>query len=191
MPSSMTHLLCAYHLMPKMPSLFCIGCVAPDCIDIREIKDKEHLRLLPSEERLSILKARIKKANKGDLFYLGTVYHLYADYMWDIGPQRQHKDAYTGQSWFIDYRREIRLAGLEIYQQYSWCHGLFDRLLSVPSKEYSSIADYPPDKIREFIENSMKKTIDGAKEAQKSFFTPKTVSDFAKATADGFKALLQ
>ncbi len=190
MPSSMTHLLCASRFMPSMPPLFCIGCIAPDCIDIREIKDKGHLRLLDRRERLAVLEEKIKSSDKSNLFLLGTVFHLFADYKWDIGPQEHHRQNYKGNSWFLDYRREIRLAGLEIYSRFSWSREIFDRLLSVPQEDYSLIADYPSDKIRYFIINSMKKTIEGAAETDKSYFTPELIDSFADETAKDFLNLL-
>ena len=45
MPSTMIHLLCAADYAPEMDPVFCVGCVAPDCIDVREFKDHTHFRV--------------------------------------------------------------------------------------------------------------------------------------------------
>ena len=44
MPSTMIHLLCAADYAPEMDPVFCVGCIAPDCIDVREFKDPTHFR---------------------------------------------------------------------------------------------------------------------------------------------------
>lgn len=105
----MIHLLCAADYAPEMDPVFCVGCIAPDCIDVREFKDHTHFRDIPTAARPAALRDFARGLDLSDPFLLGTVFHLFADYTWDVGPQKMHRDSYTGEDWFHDYRREITL----------------------------------------------------------------------------------
>ena len=118
----MIHLLCAADYAPEMDPVFCVGCIAPDCIDVREFKDHTHFRDIPTAARPAALRDFARGLDLSDPFLLGTVFHLFADYTWDVGPQKMHRDSYTGEDWFHDYRREITLAGREIYRTNPWAH---------------------------------------------------------------------
>lgn len=56
MPSTMIHLLCAADYAPEMDPVFCVGCIAPDCIDVREFKDHTHFRDIPTAARPAALR---------------------------------------------------------------------------------------------------------------------------------------
>ena len=68
MSSCMVHLLAAREYRPDASPLFYAANLAPDCIDIREIKDKTHFRLLTLEERVDALRElRDRSMGKGEL----------------------------------------------------------------------------------------------------------------------------
>ena len=72
----MIHLLCAADYAPEMDPVFCVGCVAPDCIDVREFKDHTHFRDIPTEARPAALRGFARGLDLSDQFLLGAVFHL-------------------------------------------------------------------------------------------------------------------
>lgn len=186
MPSSMTHLLCAKLLLPDAPTSFFVGNISPDCIDVREFKDRTHFRLLPVEERLDALREWARARDLSDPYQYGTVYHLFADYTWDTGPQAAHRRWYRGDDWFHDYRFAINECGREIYRRYGWAKGLWEDMAALDESEYASIPEYPAGEIKKFILHGQKRA---AEELTKGsdFFTPDVVDAYCAETAARFR----
>lgn len=186
MPSSMTHLLCAKLLLPDAPTCFFVGCISPDCIDVREFKDRTHLRLLPEEERPSALRGMARTLDMNDPYQYGVVYHLFADYTWDTGPQRFHREQYTGDDWFRDYRFAINECGREIYQRYDWAEPLWAQMASLDESQYASLPEYPADEIKRFILHGQKRAAEKLSHPSE-FFTPELVDRYCADTAERFR----
>ena len=185
MPSSMTHLLCAKMLAPDAETKFFVGNISPDCIDVREIKDHSHFRELPESERLDALRKMARTLDLDDPYQLGVVYHLFADYTWDTGPQAAHRAWYSGDDWFHDYRFAINECGREIYRRYGWCKGLWVDMAALDESQYSAIPEFPPDEIKDFILRGQKRSAIEP-EAPSAFFTPELVDAYCAETAERF-----
>lgn len=190
MPSSMTHLLCAKLYAPERSAAFFVGNIAPDCIDVREFKDHTHFRDIPLEERLDALRALARSYDLRDEFQLGMIYHLFADYTWDTGPQRTHRELYRGDSWFLDYRREINEVGREIYARYQWSKPLWDEMAELDPALYSAAAEYPPQEIKRHILHGREHAAIPC-ENPSAIFTPELVDAYAKQTAEQFSEFLR
>jgi len=185
MPSSMTHLLCAKMLTENNTASYFVGNIAPDCIDIREFKDKTHFRDIEMKDRLDALRQMARSLDLQNPYLYGAVYHLFADYTWDNGPQKLHKKLYKGDNWFPDYRFDINECGREIYLRYSWSQSLFDEMKALDESEYSFLPEYPTDAIRRII----LKTEERSKmplTKKSEIFTPEVVDDYARETAERF-----
>lgn len=191
MPSSMTHLLCAKVWAPERSSAFYVGNIAPDCIDVREFKDRTHLRNIPEESRLDALRALARTYDWiNDEYLLGIIYHLFADFTWDIGPQKIHREKYTGDNWFIDYRREINEVGRQIYARHDWSKGLWDAMAELDPSLYASEKEYPPENIRAFILRNREKAALPCENPSK-IFTPEAVDAYAAETAERFSKFMR
>ncbi len=190
MPSTMIHLLCAADYAPEMDPVFCVGCIAPDCIDVREFKDHTHFRDIPTEARPAALRDFARGLDLSDPFLLGTVFHLFADYTWDVGPQKMHRDSYTGEDWFHDYRREITLAGREIYRTNPWCGRILDEMVSLPESAYFSMPEYPAPEIKRFLLHA-RDSASAEGEAGSAFFTRDLFEKYARNTSDEFTRFLE
>ena len=70
----MIHLLCAADYAPEMDPVFCVGCIAPDCIDVREFKDHTHFRDIPTAARPAALRDFARGLDLSDPFLLGTIF---------------------------------------------------------------------------------------------------------------------
>ena len=186
MPSSMTHLLCGKLLIPDAPTRFFVGCISPDCIDVREFKDRTHFRELPVDERLDALRDMARRLDMSDLYQYGVVYHLFADYTWDTGPQAAHRAAYRGESWFTDYRFAINECGREIYRRYDWAKGLWEDMAALDESEYAAIPEYPAEDIKRFILHGQKRSAEPAAKPS-GFFTPALVDEYCAETAARFR----
>lgn len=190
MPSSMTHLLCAKLYSPNSETAFFVGNIAPDCIDIREFKDHTHFRDIPEGERLDALRALARTYDLSDPFFLGIVFHLFADYTWDTGPQREHRERYVGDNWFTDYRQEIHALGQEIYARYGWSNPLWSDMAALDSSYYSSAAEYPSSEIQRHILSGWHHArIPG--ENTSAIFTAKAVDAYCARTAELFADFLR
>ena len=185
MPSSMTHLLCAKLLVPDAPTRFFVGNISPDCIDVREFKDRTHFRDVPESERLDALRAMARRLDLEDPYQLGVIYHLFADYTWDTGPQAAHRAAYRGEDWFHDYRFAINECGREIYRRYPWAKPLWADMAALDESEYSAIGEYPADDIKHFILRGQARSAE-AITAPSEFFTPELVDAYCAETAERF-----
>lgn len=186
----MTHLLCAKLLLPDAPTCFFVGNISPDCIDVREFKDRTHLRLLPDKERLPALRGTARSLDMDDPYQYGVVYHLFADYTWDTGPQKKHREWYRGDSWFRDYRFAINECGREIYRRYAWAKPLWEDMAALDMSEYSSVAEYPAEEIRRFILHGQKRAAEALTRTS-DFFTPELVDSYAAETAGRFAEFIK
>lgn len=182
MPSSMTHLLCAKLLLPDAPTRFFVGCISPDCIDVRDFKDRTHLRLLPEEQRLPALREMARGLDMSDPYQYGVVYHLFADYTWDTGPQKLHREWYSGDDWFHDYRFAINECGREIYQRYAWAKPLWADMAALDESEYAAVGEYPAPEIKRFILHGQSRAAEELTRPSE-FFTPELVDSYCAETA--------
>ena len=142
MPCAMMHLVCAKLYEPNADLAFYIGNEAPDCMDIREIKDKSHLRIY-KEDREQRLTEFARTLDLGDPYQLGVLLHLYVDMLWDQGPMAEHKKNYKGEYWFRDYRWQIRLIGTHIYKNVDWSKAIWDDMCEVDERRYNSLELFP------------------------------------------------
>ena len=186
MPSSMTHLLCAKMLLPDAPTRFFVGNISPDCIDVREFKDRTHFRELPVEKRLDALRDMARALDMSDPYQYGVVYHLFADYTWDTGPQAAHREWYRGDDWFHDYRFAINECGREIYRRYPWGEALWADMAALDESEYAAITEYPSDAIKGFILRGQKRAAEPITKPS-DFFTPELVDAYCAETAERFR----
>ena len=186
MPSSMTHLLCSKILLPNAPTSFFVGSISPDCIDVREFKDRTHFRNIPVEKRLDALRDMARRLNMSDPYQYGVIYHLFADYTWDTGPQAAHREWYHGDDWFRDYRFAINECGREIYRRYDWAEPLWADMAALDPSEYAAVAEYPPDEIKGFILRGQRRAAE-ALTKKSDFFTPELVDSYCAETAKRFR----
>jgi len=125
MPATMMHLYAGYSLFPDAPDAFYLGCILPDCVDAdRDLKDRLHFRDVPQEERLMKLVAFGQTLAIAKPFDLGVLFHFYLDYLWDNGPQKAHRKRYTGENWFLDYRKELARAGSHTARRMPWASAM-------------------------------------------------------------------
>ncbi len=150
MPCAMMHLVCAKLYDPDADLAFYIGNEAPDCMDIREIKDKSHLRIY-KEDREQRLTEFARTLDLSDPYQLGVLLHLYVDMLWDRGPMAEHKRNYKGECWFRDYRWQIRLIGTHIYKNVDWSRDIWDDMCKVDECRYDSLELFPADKIKSYL----------------------------------------
>ena len=151
MPCAMMHLVCAKLYDPNADVAFYIGNEAPDCMDIREIKDKSHLRIYNGEEREAKLTEFAKTLDLNNPYELGVLLHLYVDMLWDRGPMAEHKRNYKGECWFRDYRWQIRLIGTHIYKNVEWSKDIWVEMCEVDESKYNSIELFPAEKIKSYL----------------------------------------
>ena len=188
MPCAMMHLVCAKLYDNDADPAFYIGNEAPDCMDIREIKDKSHFRIYTDdrEERLTEF-ARTLDLN--DPYQLGVLLHLYVDMLWDQGPMTEHKRNYKGDDWFHDYRWQIRLIGTHIYKNVDWSKDIWEDMCEVDESRYSSLELFPSEKIKRYL--VFNRDRDRSKETVPSpDFPPKLVNDFCIEAVQKFKLYL-
>ncbi|MBR3837542.1 MAG: hypothetical protein IKJ74_05275 [Clostridia bacterium] len=153
MPATMMHVLAGHTLRPNGSDSFFLGCILPDCVDAhRELKDHLHFRDVPAEERLPAL---IRFGHGLDLtrdFDLGVLLHFYLDYLWDNGPQADHRRSYKGDLWFRDYRQELSKAGNRGATRMPWAAPLWARLRAPDPSLYENTLSLPEDEIQSFLE---------------------------------------
>lgn len=156
MPCAMMHLMCAKLYNENADIGFYIGNLAPDCIDVRDFKDKNHLRIYKGADRKAKLLELADKLDLNDPYEFGVLMHLYTDMCWDEGPMAEHKKSYKGDSWFIDYRQEIRYISKFMYKHIPWAKELWEEMNNAPKALYSSVDYYPADNIKGYIEHNLK-----------------------------------
>ncbi|MBE6573559.1 MAG: hypothetical protein E7652_04105 [Ruminococcaceae bacterium] len=185
MPCAMMHLQCARLYNENADIAFFIGNIAPDCIDEREFKDRNHLRIYKGEERLNKLHELARALDLSRPYQLGVLLHLYTDMCWDRGPMAEHKRSYTGDDWFHDYRQEIRYISKYMYKNEAWAPVLWDEIDNAPPELYSDIDYYPTDKIKGYIEHNVR-THPLPPAIPSKAFPNEVVYDFCKKSVESF-----
>lgn len=180
----MIHLLIAHDFDADMPPRFYLGSLAPDVLSEREEKDKTHFRTVPVEKRMDALADFAHSLDMKDEFFLGTVLHLYADYYWDIGPQRDYIKMY-GDGWFLPYRRQIAIASGNIFHSYEWSLPYWEKLMSYDIKEKECILGITPQNLSAFLERNKIWHIEHD-EPESEFFNSQLIKEFAANTVRGF-----
>lgn len=190
MPCAMMHLMCARNYNENADIAFYIGNLAPDCIDERDFKDKNHLRIYKGDEREEKLLELACSLDLTDPFQFGVLLHLYTDMCWDRGPMAEHKRSYVGNDWFHDYRREIRYISKYMYKHLHWSIKLWEDMNEADEVVYSSIENYPSKNIKGYLEhNIMVHKLPPAIESKA--FPNELVFLFCKETVDSFKIWLE
>lgn len=155
MPSTMMHLAAGWNIWPEGSDAFFLGCILPDCVDAdRALKDHLHFRDIPPSQRLSRIIDFAKTLSLSRDFDLGILFHFYLDYLWDNGPQARHRESYTGDCWFRDYRKELSRAGSRVAQQCDFTLDLWARLRAPEKSLYENSLGLPESEIRSFLENN-------------------------------------
>jgi len=150
MPSAMIHLEIAKKYDTNASTLFLLGNLAPDCIDIREIKDHTHFRdRTDREEALEELKAATDLSNP---FHKGILLHLFADRRWDAHAQSKYKHFFGGdRELFKQYRHEIGIASAYLYKHRDWADPAWTAMRDLPLSMYASSPDFPPEAIHDYL----------------------------------------
>ena len=191
MPATMMHLYAAKLFRPDGSDSYFLGSILPDCVDAhREWKDRLHFRDIPSQERLPALVSFGKTLDLKRDFDLGVLFHFYLDYLWDNGPQKEHRKMHGEENWFPDYRKELSRAGLSVACRFSWAPPLWARLRCPAPSLYENSLSLPEDEIREFLEKNFhfhtEETL-----PKGEFFTDEVVDSFTRDAVLSFTDFLQ
>lgn len=190
MPATMMHLAAGKALCPNASDAFYLGCILPDCVDSnRTLKDHLHFRDIDPALRLPSLVSFGKGLQLSRPFDFGALYHFYLDYLWDNGPQSAHRRAYTGESWFLDYRKELSAAGSRCAQRAPWNDELWARLRSPAKELYENPLALPEDDIHAFLEFNAKWHTE-TRLPESEVFTDEVVEAFLKRAERAFLAFL-
>lgn len=158
MPCAMMHLKCAKNYDDNADIAFYLGNLTPDCMDVREFKDVDHLRIYTDKpQRDQKLTELAKCCDLNDPYQFGVIFHLFTDMEWDHGPMAEHKRNYIGGDWFHDYRNDIRDISKYMFSVYDWAPEMWDRLCEADIEGISAIERYPVKCIREYLEYNRKR----------------------------------
>ncbi len=115
MPAAMMHLNTALAYREDADPLFLIGNLAPDCLDIREFKDRTHFRSSP--DRKGDLCSLRDRTDRNDSFELGVLLHLFLDYKWDHITENDFRHVFfpDGVFRFQYYRGQIHKISACLY----------------------------------------------------------------------------
>ncbi len=190
MPSAMIHLNTALTYAPDASPLFLVGNLAPDCLDIRELKDRTHFRSSPDREG-DLIRLR-DRTDKNDPFHFGILLHLFLDYKWDRLTEHDFRDVFfpDGVFRFKYYRDQIHSATSYLYNTAPHSDALWQSLCDVDPEEYASHPDFAASDIKAFLDFNFewnKKTNRPPSEV----FTPDTVNSFISRSAKEFEEFLQ
>jgi len=153
MPATMMHLAAGKLLRPQGNDFFLWGCILPDCVDAnRALKDRLHFRNIPPQERLSALIRFGKGLDLSDDFEFGVLFHFYLDYLWDNGPQSAHRRAYSGETWFLSYREDLKKAGSRLAGRVPWNDQVWSRLKTPDPSLFENRLSLPKEDILHFLE---------------------------------------
>jgi len=184
MPSLMIHLLTAYKYSQNMSISFKIGNVAPDVTEGKEAKDKTHFRDR-IDDRLYCLTEYAKSKNIKDEYVLGTLLHLYTDFLWDeeaILPYKEKK----GEDWFLPYRSETSKASSFICHTYPWGKSVWEEMFEAFDDPSLYFEGEDMKRLGEFVKKN------GTWHLQNDIgpsevYTPDCVEHFCESTAKKFK----
>ena len=183
MSSLMVHLLAAKKYKTDPSVLFCVGNVAPDCVQEWKAKDRTHLR--DREDREEALAALARSTDMSNDFLHGNILHLYLDWIWDRDFLVPYKKNYTGENWFIDYRNEISKASSWLFHHKTWSADVWNSMLECPAEQYDLNPMFPCEDILGMMTRNGKWHRDNILEASQAF-PPDTVEAFTDEIASGF-----
>ena len=147
----MVHLLAARKFRPNASPLFYAANLAPDCIDIREIKDKTHFRVLSPEEReAALVRLRDSSMGRGDLAE-GICLHLFLDREWDAIMSGGMWERFPDPEGFRRYRAEISYVSRALFDLDPHAEEMWSSMEALDSSAYAGHPDFPAENIREFI----------------------------------------
>lgn len=191
MPATMMHLYAAKVFRPDGSDSYFLGSILPDCVDAhRELKDRLHFRDIPGDERLPALVSFGKSLDLKRDFNLGVLYHFYLDYLWDFGPQSDHRKEHGEENWFVDYRKELSRAGNSVSHRFPWSKELWERLRAPEKELYENTLDLPEDEIREFLAYNYRFHVE-EQLPKGEFFTDHLVDTFIHRSAEKFGEFLR
>lgn len=123
-------------------------------------------------------------------FDFGALFHLYLDYLWDNGPQMSHRKGYTGENWFLDYRKELKMAGSRAAQRAPWNREVWERLHFADPALYESILDLPKEEADAFLDYNYHWHLENAL-PESEVFTDARVDAFLARSLKAFHAFLR
>ncbi len=190
MPSAMIHLKTALEYNNDASLLFLIGNLAPDCLDIREIKDVTHFRI--SSDRCGDLRRLRDATDKNNPFDFGVLLHLFLDYKWDNVTENEFGNVFfaDGTFAFRFYREQITHATSYIYNHTGYSKRLWDALCSVPEGEYDAHPSFRANDIKRFLLYNAEWNEKNELSASE-IFTPEYVDAFIKRSASEFSDFLE
>ena len=184
MSSLMIHLLAAYKYDSNASIDFFIGNVAPDAVSDRESKDKTHFR--DQDDRMQALLDFAKTYDKDNDFVKGVLLHLFLDYHWDIGPQKEHYMNYQGDNWITDYRMEIGIASAWLFHQKPWGEPMFRNMVSYKAKFPEGICGLSIDAVSSLLARNYRWHKDLNPEPS-PYFSPDLIEEFTSRIAHNFR----
>ena len=102
----------------------------------------------------------------------------------------EHRNNYTGENWFNDYRWEIRYISKYMYKHIPWAKELWEDMNNADKNIYSTINYYPYESIKGYLTHNIKVHNEPPAIESKAF--PNTlVLQFCKDTAIEFKNWLE
>ena len=154
MPATMMHLAAGYDLVPNASDAFLLGCILPDCVDKdRTTKDHLHFRdVLPQIRLQAMITFTKENLDLNRDFDFGVLFHFYMDYLWDNGPQKSHRRAFEGETWFPEYRKELSRAGSSLAGRLPWTKEVLTRLDHCDPALYETKLPLPEKDILEFLD---------------------------------------
>lgn len=178
----MIHLLTARKVRPDAAPLFCIGCLAPDGVGERSVKDRAHYRSVP--DRAAALAALAAQTCLSDEYGEGVLLHLFTDWLWDeecfIPYRTAHQD--TDPDWFVHYRQEISLASAYLFHASDWAIPLSRRMLEVPLSAYGHAEAVSPEAANAYLNRNYQRHMEAGREPS-AVYSPQMVEDFTDRAA--------
>jgi hypothetical protein len=182
MPSTMLHILTAYKVNPNASDLFWIGTIAPDAFISWKEKDKNHFRHL--EDRESKLRTLSKSIDNENSFDEGVLLHLYLDWKWDLGPQRELRREHKGD-WFNLYEKEMISSSIWLFHNKSWCKRIWLEMLDCEENKYGTIDGLVSNDIKEYIKRIFEYHVQHRSDVP-SIFTPGLIETFTDFVAQEY-----
>ncbi len=190
MPAAMMHLNTALAYRPDADPLFLIGNLAPDCLDIREFKDRTHFR--SSKDRKGDLRRLRDDTDMSNDMELGVLLHLFLDYKWDHITENDFREIFfpDGVFRFQYYRGQIHNISACLYYASAENEKMWDTLCAVPMEKYDTHPLFRGKDIKEYLrvnaEWNKKVTA-----VQSEVFSPEFVDSFIKRSASQFKDFIE
>lgn len=191
MPSQMIHFYVTKYYDPDPSPLLLLGNLAPDCRDVRSLKDKSHFRNIDVDKRLDALSVKAKEYDLSNDYYLGIILHLYTDFQWDTGPQLFHRNAYKGNNWFRDYRNEINKTSMYLYKITEWAPKVYRTIHSFPIDKIPDDPEFPQKDVKAYADTQYKYHTESKEKLGSSFFNKDVVDVFSDHTSSEFKTWIK